>query len=110
MSNGSVFKYGTHLSVGTIPQPSGTIQFLSPLSGDTVEVMRLSRDGVWTNPNIKPDEVAQAVLNALDYNIKLLVQRAVEAEREACAKVCEAEGQRIDASWSSCAAAIRSRT
>ena len=31
-------------------------------------------------------------------------------EREACAKVCEAEGQRIDASWSSCAAAIRSRT
>ena len=31
-------------------------------------------------------------------------------EREACAKVCEAEGQRIDASWSSCAAAIRGRT
>ena len=31
-------------------------------------------------------------------------------EREECAKVCEAEGQRIDASWSSCAAAIRSRT
>jgi len=31
-------------------------------------------------------------------------------EREECAKVCEAEGERIDASWSSCAAAIRSRT
>ena len=31
-------------------------------------------------------------------------------EREECAKVCEAEGQRIDASWMSCAAAIRSRT
>ena len=31
-------------------------------------------------------------------------------EREECAKVCEAEGQRIDASWSSCAAAIRGRT
>lgn len=31
-------------------------------------------------------------------------------EREECAKVCEAEGQRIDASWSSCAEAIRSRT
>jgi hypothetical protein len=30
-------------------------------------------------------------------------------EREACAKVCESEGQRIDASWSSCAAAIRAR-
>ena len=31
-------------------------------------------------------------------------------EREACAKVCEDEGERIDASWMSCAAAIRSRT
>ena len=30
-------------------------------------------------------------------------------EREECAKVCESEGQRIDASWSSCAAAIRAR-
>jgi hypothetical protein len=33
----------------------------------------------------------------------------VKSEREACAKVCEAEGQRIDASWQSCAAAIRAR-
>ena len=30
-------------------------------------------------------------------------------EREACAKVCEAEGERVDASWVSCAAAIRAR-
>lgn len=34
----------------------------------------------------------------------------VKAEREECAKVCEDEGERIDASWMSCAAAIRSRT
>jgi hypothetical protein len=31
------------------------------------------------------------------------------AEREECAKVCEAEGERVDASWVSCAAAIRER-
>ena len=31
------------------------------------------------------------------------------AEREACAKVCETEGERVDASWVSCAAAIRAR-
>ena len=31
------------------------------------------------------------------------------AEREACAKVCESEGSRIDASYSTCAAAIRAR-
>jgi hypothetical protein len=30
-------------------------------------------------------------------------------EREACAKVCENEGARIDASWTSCAFAIRAR-
>jgi len=31
------------------------------------------------------------------------------AEREACAQVCEAEGERVDASWVSCAFAIRER-
>lgn len=31
------------------------------------------------------------------------------AERESCAKLCESEGARIDASWESCAAAIRAR-
>ncbi len=31
------------------------------------------------------------------------------AEREACAKVCETEGERVDASWASCAFAIRER-
>jgi hypothetical protein len=37
------------------------------------------------------------------------VRRAREDEREMCAKVCEAEGERIDASWLSCAFAIRER-
>lgn len=112
MTNGSVFKYGTHLSVGTIPQPNGTINFLSSISSGTVEVMRLSRDGVWTNPDIKPDEVAQAVLNALDYNIKLLVQRAVEAEREACAQIAKQwDIDHPSTNYGGCiAAAIRSRT
>jgi hypothetical protein len=38
------------------------------------------------------------------------LQAAVLKEREACAKLCESEGHRIDASWESCAAAIRGRT
>ena len=45
-----------------------------------------------------------------DKEVLSLVNAAIAAEREACAKVCEAEGQRIDASWSSCAAAIRNRS
>lgn len=35
--------------------------------------------------------------------------RLLAAEREACAKVCEAEGERVDASWVSCAFSIRER-
>jgi hypothetical protein len=37
------------------------------------------------------------------------MQQEIAAEREACAKVCESEGARVDASWASCAAAIRAR-
>jgi hypothetical protein len=53
------------------------------------EVMRLTKEGVWVNPDLKPDDVAQAVLNALDAQIQHMVKKAVEEEREACAKVCE---------------------
>ena len=38
-----------------------------------------------------------------------VAERQIAAEREACAKMCESEGQRIDAGWASCAAAIRAR-
>jgi hypothetical protein len=39
----------------------------------------------------------------------LAVENAILMEREACARLCESEGQRIDASWESCATAIRAR-
>jgi hypothetical protein len=57
---------------------------------EATEVLRLSRDGIWANPDIPADDAAKLVLAAIDSNIKVLVQKAVEAEREACAKVCEA--------------------
>jgi hypothetical protein len=41
------------------------------------------------------------------YNV--VINAALKDEREACAKVCEAEGERVDASWVSCAFAIRKR-
>ena len=50
------------------------------------EVMRIARDGVFVNPDVAVDNVAKTVLDALDDQIKVLVQKAVEAEREACAK------------------------
>ena len=53
------------------------------------EVLRLSKDGIWANPDIPADEAAKLVLAAIDHNIKVLVDKAILAEREACAKVCE---------------------
>ena len=49
------------------------------------EVLRLSKDGIWANPDIPADEAAKLVLAAIDFNIKVLVVKAVEAERETCA-------------------------
>jgi hypothetical protein len=45
----------------------------------------------------------------LDQHLERFAALVAAAEREACAKVCEAEGERVDASWVSCAAAIRAR-
>lgn len=57
--------------------------------GNSTEVLRLSRDGIWANPDIPVDDAAKLVLAAMDSHIKVMVQRAVEAERERCAQVCE---------------------
>ena len=54
----------------------------------SVEVLRLSKDGIWANPDVPADDAAKLVLEAIHYNIKVLVQKAVEDEREACAKLC----------------------
>ena len=67
---------------------SNTIQFRSDDRPGT-EVLRLSHEGIWANPDIPADDAAKLVLEALGDNIKFLVQKAVEAEREACAKIIE---------------------
>jgi hypothetical protein len=96
---------------------TNTIYFSSGVP--SVEVLRLSKDGIWANPDIPVDDAAKFVINAIGLNIKVLVEKAVEeereiwerrverlqslmdvretqpnkpccvAEREACAKVCE---------------------
>ena len=80
---------------------NNTIQFHS--GTPATEVLRLSKDGIWANPDIPADDAAKLVLEAIDANIKVLVQKAVLAERESCAKVCEERG------WHVTAAAIRAR-
>jgi hypothetical protein len=63
---------------------NNTIQFHS--GTPATEVLRLTKDGIWVNPDIPADDAAKLVLEAIDANIKILVQKAVLAEREACAK------------------------
>ena len=60
---------------------TNSIQFHSGSAG--LEVLRLSKDGIWANPDIPADEAAKLVLEAIDCNIKALVDRAVADEREA---------------------------
>jgi hypothetical protein len=57
-----------------------TIQFHSD---SHTEVLRLSKDGIWVNPDIPADEAAKLVLAAMECNIKVLVDKAVADERKA---------------------------
>ena len=50
-----------------------------------IESNRIDKNGVKINPDFSLDEAAQHVINALDAYVRGLVQ----AEREACAKVCD---------------------
>ena len=62
----------------TQPLLPDTIRFFHTIENSKTEVMRITRDGVWVNPDLEVDEVAKAVLNALDSQIKVLIQKAVE--------------------------------
>jgi hypothetical protein len=64
-----------------------TIKFHS--GTPATEVLRLSKDGIWANPEIPVDDAAKLVLAVISDNIEILVQMAVLAEREACAKLVE---------------------
>jgi len=71
-----------------------TIRFWGDQSA--TEVLRLSAEGIWANPDIPADDAAKLVLAAIEYNIKVLVQKAVEAEREECAKWADLVAREID--------------
>jgi len=76
-----------NLGIGT--QPTGNICFFGTHADNSTEVLRLSKEGIWANPDIPVDKAAKLVLEAIDHNIKVLVEKAVADEREACAKVAD---------------------
>jgi hypothetical protein len=85
-----------------------TIQFHS--GTPATEVLRLTKDGIWANPEIPADDAAKLVLEAIDANIKILVQKAVLAEREACAKVADHYSMHDQDTPADIAEAIRARS
>ena len=91
---------------------SSHITFLAPKGTfEHTEVMRITKDGVFVNPNVAVDDAAKTVLDALDDQIKVLVQKAVEAEREACARVLDemAAKDKLSNYYKVAALAIRER-
>lgn len=59
-------------------EPTNSILFYG--GQPSIEVLRLSKDGIWANPDIPTDEAAKLVLAAIDSNIQVLVQQAVAAK------------------------------
>ena len=57
-------------------EPTSKIVF-GPSDGST-EVLRLSKDGIWANPDVPADDAAKLVLAAIDSNIQRMVERANE--------------------------------
>ena len=59
------------------PMLPNTIHFHHTMNNDRTEVMRITRTGFWVNPDMSIDDTAKAVLAALDSQIKVLVDKAV---------------------------------
>ena len=66
------------------------------------DIIRMARE-VWGDDSGKPWHESAVT------HLEAFANLVAAAEREACAALCEAEGERVDASWVSCAAAIRTR-
>jgi hypothetical protein len=62
-------------------RPANTIQFYGGPEPRT-EVLRISKDGIWANPDIPCDEAAKKVLEAIDGYVKGMVERACEEVRQ----------------------------
>jgi len=62
-------------------RPANTIQFYGGPEPRT-EVLRISEDGIWANPDIPCDEAAKKVLEAIDGYVKGMVERVRDEVRQ----------------------------
>jgi hypothetical protein len=59
----------------SITTPPSNIIFYDNSTGEQREVMRITKDGITSNPDVPTDEGAKAIIRALDGYIKNLVNR-----------------------------------
>jgi len=69
------------------------------------DIIRMARK----TGDVEVDRRGRETFSYDSYGLERFAALVAAAEREACAKVCESEGARIDASWVGCAAVIRAR-
>ena len=62
-------------------RPANTLQFYGGPEPRT-EVLRISKDGIWANPDIPTDEAAKKVLEAIDGYVKGMVERVCDEVRQ----------------------------
>jgi hypothetical protein len=64
-------------------RPTNSLQFFSNMNnGPSVEVLRISKNGIWVNPDVSTGEAAKSVLEALDRHIKGLLGKEAELQAE----------------------------
>jgi hypothetical protein len=59
-------------------RPENTIRFYNG-APDNTEVLRISKDGIWANPDVPTDEAAKKVLEALEGYLKPMLDKARDA-------------------------------
>ena len=52
-------------------------------------VMTITKDGIWVDPDITVDEAAKAVLAAIDDNIQIMIRSAINDYKEKLAQKIE---------------------
>ena len=62
-------------------RPANTIQFYGGPEPRT-EVLRISQDGIWANPDIPTDEAAKKVLAAVDGYVKGMIDKERQRMRD----------------------------
>jgi hypothetical protein len=77
-----------YFNAGDALKRTGEITFFNTV-GERSAILRISKDGVWVNPDVPVEENARLFLDRIAYSIRDMVATAVAQEREACAQVVE---------------------